>query len=62
MIHEGDISWEDKDLLKSYKKGDKIECKVLAINIEKEQVSLGINNCRLIHIKKSVTNIKRHNS
>ncbi|WP_121542742.1 30S ribosomal protein S1 [Candidatus Rickettsia colombianensi] len=44
MIHEGDISWEDKgtDLLKSYKKGDKIECKVLAINIEKEQVSLGI--------------------
>ncbi|MCZ6902612.1 MAG: 30S ribosomal protein S1 [Rickettsia endosymbiont of Ixodes persulcatus] len=44
MIHEGDISWEDKgtDLLKSYKKGDEIECKVLAINIEKEQVSLGI--------------------
>ena len=44
MIHEGDINWEDKgtDLLKSYKKGDEIECKVLAINIEKEQVSLGI--------------------
>ncbi|MFV9852207.1 MAG: 30S ribosomal protein S1 [Rickettsia aeschlimannii] len=44
MIHEGDISWEDKgtDLLKSYRKGDEIECKVLAINIEKEQVSLGI--------------------
>ncbi|ABV73459.1 30S ribosomal protein S1 [Rickettsia canadensis str. McKiel] len=44
MIHEGDISWDNKgmDLLKSYKKGDEIECKVLAINIEKEQVSLGI--------------------
>lgn len=44
MIHEGDITWEDNgnELLKTYKKGDEIECKVLTINIEKEQISLGI--------------------
>jgi len=44
MVHEGDISWEDNgnELLKTYKKGDEVECKVLAINIEKEQISLGI--------------------
>ena len=44
MIHEGDISWEDNgnELLKTYKKGDEVECKVLAINIEREQISLGI--------------------
>lgn len=44
MIHEGDISWEDNgnELLKTYKKGDEVDCKVLTINIEKEQISLGI--------------------
>lgn len=44
MIHEGDITWEDNgnELLKTYKKGDEVECKVLTINIEKEQISLGI--------------------
>ncbi|MCC8370716.1 MAG: 30S ribosomal protein S1 [Rickettsia endosymbiont of Stiretrus anchorago] len=44
MIHEGDITWEDNgnESLKTYKKGDEVECKVLTINIEKEQISLGI--------------------
>ncbi|WP_342269544.1 30S ribosomal protein S1 [Rickettsia endosymbiont of Orchestes rusci] len=44
MIHEGDISWEGNgtELLKSFKKNDVIECKVLAVDIEKERISLGI--------------------
>lgn len=44
MIHEGDISWEDNgnELLKTYKKGDEVDCKILTFNIEKEQISLGI--------------------
>lgn len=44
MIHEGDITWEDNgnELLKTYKKGDEVDCKVLTINIEKELISLGI--------------------
>lgn len=44
MIHESDISWEGNgsELLKSYKKGDEVECKVLSIDVEKEKVALGI--------------------
>lgn len=44
MIHETDISWEGNgtELLKTYKKNDQIECKVLSIDIEKERISLGI--------------------
>ncbi|MFY9590040.1 30S ribosomal protein S1 [Rickettsia endosymbiont of Halotydeus destructor] len=44
MIHEGDISWEGNgvELLKSFKKNDEIECKVLSVDIEKERISLGI--------------------
>lgn len=44
MIHETDISWENNrsELLKSYKKGEEIECKVLFVDIDKERVSLGI--------------------
>ncbi len=44
MIHETDISWggNGSELLKSYKKNDQVECKVLSIDVEKERVSLGI--------------------
>jgi small subunit ribosomal protein S1 len=44
MIHENDISWEGNGstMLKTYKKGDEVECKVLAIDIEKERISLSI--------------------
>ncbi len=45
MIHESDISWDNSAaLLKSYKKGDEVECKVIAIDIEKERVSLSIKD------------------
>lgn len=44
MIHETDISWEGNgvELLKSYKKNDLIDCKVLSIDIDKERIGLGI--------------------
>ncbi len=44
MIHENDLSTEGKgeELLKSFKRGDEIECKILSIDIEKERVSLGV--------------------
>jgi len=43
MIHESDISWEGgAETLKSFKKGDIVECKLLSIDLEKERVSLGI--------------------
>ncbi len=44
MIHESDISWagNGQEELKNYKKGDEIDCKILAIDIEKERITLGI--------------------
>jgi small subunit ribosomal protein S1 len=44
MIHESDISWEGNgpQLLKSFKRGTEVDCKVLAIDVEKERISLGI--------------------
>jgi small subunit ribosomal protein S1 len=44
MIHETDITFEGNgaELLKSFKKGEIVECKVLSIDIDKERVSLGI--------------------
>lgn len=43
MIHESDISSEPgSEKMKGFKKGDEVECKILAIDVEKERVSLGI--------------------
>ena len=44
MVHLSDISWEDQseDVLKNYKKGDKVKVKILDIDPDKERVALGM--------------------
>lgn len=44
MIHETDIYWDKRgmDALSEFKKLDDIQCKVLAIDVEKERISLGV--------------------
>jgi small subunit ribosomal protein S1 len=45
MIHESDIQRDgsnSSDLLRSFKRGELVECKILSIDAEKERVSLGI--------------------
>ncbi|PZO88919.1 MAG: 30S ribosomal protein S1 [Micavibrio aeruginosavorus] len=44
MVHLSDISWEDQseDVLKNYKKGDKVKVKILDIDPSKERVALGM--------------------
>lgn len=44
LIHMSDLSWEKSgdDALKEFKKGDTVKAKILAIDIEKERVSLGV--------------------
>src|SRR5690606_1488779 len=39
-----DISWEGNglELIKNFKKGDEVECKVLSIDVAKERIALGI--------------------
>ncbi len=45
MIHVSDIAWDDDEAakkLKEFNKGDNVRCKILAIEVEKERISLGI--------------------
>ena len=43
MVHESDVaSSGSAEKLKTYKKGDMLDCKILSIDVEKERVSLGI--------------------
>ncbi len=44
LVHHSDISWNEsgEDAIKAYKKGDKVQARILTIDIEKERISLGI--------------------
>ncbi len=44
LVHHSDISWEQpgEEAIKAYKKGDKVQARILVIDIEKERISLGI--------------------
>ena len=44
LVHLSDISWEDvgEEAVRNYKKGQEIEASVLAIDAERERISLGI--------------------
>jgi len=44
LVHLSDISWNEagEDAVKKFKKGDEIDTVVLAIDVEKERISLGI--------------------
>lgn len=44
LVHLSDISWNDvgEDAIRTYKKGDELETMVLAVDAERERISLGI--------------------
>jgi small subunit ribosomal protein S1 len=44
LVHLSDLSWSQpgEEAVRSYKKGDEIEAVVLAIDVERERISLGI--------------------
>ena len=44
LVHLSDISWNEpgEEAVKKFKKGDEVEAVVLAIDVEKERISLGI--------------------
>ncbi len=49
MVHISDLSWDEKeceDIIKNFKKADKVKVKILDINVEKERISLGIKHLR----------------
>ncbi len=47
MVHISDLSWDEKEcenIIKNFKKGDKVKVKILDINADKERISLGIKH------------------
>jgi len=44
LVHHSDLSWAEPGevAIKQYKKGDRIKTKILAIDVEKERISLGV--------------------
>ena len=44
LIHLSDLSWEDdsEEVLRNYSKGDELEAVVLAVDSERERISLGV--------------------
>ena len=47
MVHISDLSWNEKEcenIIKDFKKGDKIKVKILDINVDKERISLGVKH------------------
>jgi len=44
LVHLSDLSWNQpgEEMVRNYKKGDEIEAVVLAIDVERERISLGI--------------------
>ncbi len=49
MVHISDLSWDENEcekILKDFKKGDKINVKILDINADKERISLGVKHLK----------------
>ena len=47
MVHISDLSWNENEcdeIIKNFKKGDKVKVKILDINLDKERISLGIKH------------------
>ena len=57
MVHVSDLSWVEQEcveILKSYKKKDKVSVKILEINMEKERISLGVKHLNSDPVKQFV--------
>ncbi len=49
MVHISDLSWDEKEceaIIKNLKKGEKINVKILDINVDKERISLGVKHLK----------------
>jgi len=66
LVHMSDISWSDtpEDSIRGYQKGDEVETVILAVDAERERISLGIKqleqdpfqNYIAVHAKGSLVN------
>ena len=57
LVHLSDLSWTEpgEEAVRKYKKGDEIEAVVLAIDVERERISLGVKQMA----RRSVQQLRR---
>jgi len=61
LVHLSDLSWTQpgEEMVRNYKKGDEVEAVVLAIDVERERISLGIKQMEVIRSAVSLPATKR---
>jgi small subunit ribosomal protein S1 len=61
LVHHSDISWSQpgEEAIKAFTKGDQVEARILAIDIEKERISLGIKQLTENPNKEAMTGISK---
>lgn len=61
LIHYSDISWTEpgEEAIKAYTKGEMVKAKILAIDPEKERISLGIKQLEENPLKDELSDVKK---
>jgi len=61
LVHYSDLSWSEAGdvAIKNYKKGDRIKAKILAIDVEKERISLGVKQLESDPFEAEFSQIKK---
>ncbi len=61
LIHHSDLSWNEAGdvAIKNYKKGDRIKAKILAIDVEKERISLGVKQLENDPFESEFTDVEK---
>ncbi len=61
LVHVSDLAWSGtpEEILKDYQKDQKIQVKVLSIDVEKERISLGVKQLGENPFEKSLADVKK---
>jgi small subunit ribosomal protein S1 len=61
LVHHSDISWTEpgENAIKNYKKGERLKAKILAIDVEKERISLGIKQLESDPLQEEFTGVQK---
>ena len=61
LVHHSDIAWgkTGEEAISAYKKGDKVNAKILVVDVEKERVSLGIKQLGENPVEEKVSGLKK---
>lgn len=61
LIHHSDLSWSEAGdvAIKNYKKGDRIKAKILALDVEKERISLGVKQLENDPFESEFTDVEK---